>query len=81
VFFLIKKFIFPQFPIFKWARDHRVHHKFSDTDEDPHNSTRGMWFSHLGWMLEPDHPEFVRKANTLDFSDLDDDTLIRVQAK
>lgn len=23
-----------------WARDHRVHHKFSETDADPHNATR-----------------------------------------
>uniref|UniRef100_A0A1A9ZHD5 Uncharacterized protein n=1 Tax=Glossina pallidipes TaxID=7398 RepID=A0A1A9ZHD5_GLOPL len=23
------------------ARDHRVHHKFSETDADPHNATRG----------------------------------------
>ena len=23
--------------IYHWARDHRVHHKFSETDADPHN--------------------------------------------
>lgn len=23
-----------------WARDHRVHHKYSETDADPHNATR-----------------------------------------
>lgn len=27
--------------IYDWARDHRVHHKFTDTDADPHNSRRG----------------------------------------
>lgn len=25
---------------YHWARDHRVHHKFSETDADPHNATR-----------------------------------------
>ncbi|KAJ8723406.1 hypothetical protein PYW08_003318 [Mythimna loreyi] len=24
-----------------WVRDHRLHHKYSDTDADPHNATRG----------------------------------------
>src|SRR2546427_349928 len=24
--------------IYEWSRDHRVHHKFSETDADPHNS-------------------------------------------
>ncbi|EEY53692.1 acyl-CoA desaturase, putative [Phytophthora infestans T30-4] len=26
--------------IFHWSRDHRVHHKYSDTSADPHNSGR-----------------------------------------
>lgn len=26
--------------IYEWVRDHRVHHKFSETDADPHNSNR-----------------------------------------
>lgn len=29
-----------QFSIIWWARDHRVHHKYSDTDADPHNASR-----------------------------------------
>jgi stearoyl-CoA desaturase (delta-9 desaturase) len=35
-----------------WAGLHRHHHKFSDTDADHHNSHRGFWWSHMGWMLE-----------------------------
>jgi stearoyl-CoA desaturase (delta-9 desaturase) len=26
--------------IYEWCRDHRVHHKYSETDADPHNSNR-----------------------------------------
>merc|ERR1719410_1087427 len=26
--------------IYHWARDHRVHHKYSETDADPHNAMR-----------------------------------------
>ncbi|MFZ9280980.1 MAG: acyl-CoA desaturase, partial [Vulcanococcus sp.] len=33
-----------------WVGLHRHHHKFSDTDADHHNSHRGFWWSHMGWM-------------------------------
>lgn len=35
-----------------WAGLHRHHHKFSDTDADHHNSHRGFWWSHMGWMFQ-----------------------------
>ena len=34
-----------------WVGLHRHHHKFSDTNADHHNSYRGFWWSHMGWML------------------------------
>lgn len=34
-----------------WAAQHRLHHQHSDTDADPHSSTRGFWWSHLVWFL------------------------------
>ena len=33
--------------LYEWCRDHRVHHKWSDTDADPHNANRGFFFSHV----------------------------------
>lgn len=33
--------------IYHWARDHRVHHKFSETNADPVNASRGFFFSHV----------------------------------
>jgi stearoyl-CoA desaturase (Delta-9 desaturase) len=38
-----------------WAAKHRVHHKLSDLDGDPHDSRRGFWYSHMGWLY--DHQE------------------------
>jgi len=29
--------------VIEWARDHRVHHKYSETDADPHNALRGFF--------------------------------------
>ncbi|MCB1842766.1 MAG: fatty acid desaturase [Halioglobus sp.] len=45
-----------------WASDHRRHHRHvDDVDKDPYSASRGLWFSHMGWMLreyEPDGPDF-----------------------
>lgn len=29
--------------IFEWVRDHRVHHKFTDTNADPHNASSNIY--------------------------------------
>lgn len=39
-----------------WAANHRVHHKYSDQEEDVHSPVqRGFWWAHLGWILAPDY--------------------------
>jgi stearoyl-CoA desaturase (delta-9 desaturase) len=35
----------------EWVGQHRIHHKYSDTESDPHDSNKGFWWSHMGWML------------------------------
>lgn len=42
--------------MYVWVRDHRQHHKYSDTDADPHNASRGFFFSHIGWLMSKKHP-------------------------
>lgn len=50
-----------------WTSDHRRHHRFVDDDErDPYSAGRGLWFSHLGWMLR----EYATNAE--DFSNVQD---------
>jgi stearoyl-CoA desaturase (delta-9 desaturase) len=34
-----------------WIGLHRIHHHHSDGETDPHNSLKGFWWSHVGWML------------------------------
>ena len=35
-----------------WASDHRRHHRHVDDNErDPYSAGRGLWYSHIGWML------------------------------
>ncbi len=39
-----------------WASHHRVHHKTSDTYDDPHSMKHyGFWYSHVGWIIGPDY--------------------------
>ena len=35
----------------KWASDHRIHHKYEDTDKDPYSIKKGFWYAHMGWMM------------------------------
>jgi stearoyl-CoA desaturase (delta-9 desaturase) len=65
--------------IYHWSRDHRVHHKHSDTHADPHNASRGFFFSHVGWLLTKKHPDVIRAGQQLDFSDLRADPFVMFQ--
>jgi stearoyl-CoA desaturase (delta-9 desaturase) len=37
-----------------WSADHRMHHRYTDTDLDPYNAARGFWSSHIGWIFYHD---------------------------
>ncbi|XP_015523002.2 (11Z)-hexadec-11-enoyl-CoA conjugase [Neodiprion lecontei] len=67
--------------MYTWARDHRLHHKYSDTDADPHNATRGFFFSHVGWLISKKHPLVKEKSKCIDVSDLLDDKILMFQHK
>lgn len=62
--------------IYEWVRDHRVHHKYTDTDADPHNSRRGFFFSHIGWLMLRKHPDVIKKGASIDMSDLEKDPVV-----
>ncbi len=34
-----------------WAGHHRIHHRYTDLDQDPHSPRDGFWWSHVGWIL------------------------------
>jgi len=67
--------------IYHWTRDHRVHHKHSETDADPHNAQRGFFFAHMGWLYVKKHPDVIAAGRTLDFSDLKNDKVVVFQDK
>jgi stearoyl-CoA desaturase (Delta-9 desaturase) len=67
--------------IFHWCRDHRVHHKYSETNADPHNAMRGFFFAHMGWLLIKKHPDVIQAGRSIDLSDLLSDPVVMFQKK
>lgn len=52
-----------------WVGMHRHHHAYSDQSNDHHDSNKGFWWSHMGWMLrdvpaKQDIGRFVRDINS-----------------
>lgn len=65
--------------ILVWSRDHRVHHRFTETTADPHNAKRGFFFAHVGWLLMRKHPDVSEKGKSVDISDLLNDPIVQFQ--
>lgn len=57
----------------RWARKHRVHHQHLDTTFDPYDATRGLWYSHMGWIL------LKGRVDVVDAQDLTADRLVEFQ--
>ncbi|HEU5259404.1 MAG TPA: fatty acid desaturase [Vicinamibacterales bacterium] len=57
-----------------WTSDHRRHHAHSDAEGDPYDARRGLWWSHMGWVLQEDLPRDFSNAR-----DLVADPLVRWQ--
>lgn len=59
-----------------WCHSHRVHHRYTDTRRDPYDARRGLWYSHMGWVVLQPNPKWSARA---DISDLLDDWIVRFQ--
>jgi len=40
----------------RWSFDHRLHHAYVDTDDDPYSIKKGFWYAHFLWILEKPRP-------------------------
>uniref|UniRef100_A0A1I7TRK8 FA_desaturase domain-containing protein n=1 Tax=Caenorhabditis tropicalis TaxID=1561998 RepID=A0A1I7TRK8_9PELO len=81
VFLMLINSIAFQNDIIEWARDHRCHHKWTDTDADPHSTNRGMFFAHMGWLLVKKRTQLKVQGAKLDLSDLTSDPVLMFQRK
>ena len=45
-----------------WAAHHRQHHRYGDEEQDVHSPwQRGVWWSHVGWVLSNEHDAYDPK--------------------
>ncbi|OCH86098.1 hypothetical protein OBBRIDRAFT_260119 [Obba rivulosa] len=62
-----------------WCLRHRLHHRFTDDPvHDPYAATRGLLWSHMGWIFFK--PRYER-MNLVDSDDLEHDPVVRLQHK
>jgi sn-1 stearoyl-lipid 9-desaturase len=50
-----------------WVTTHRIHHAFTDMDQDPHSPRQGTYWSHIGWIFRGSAQEHD-KATTRRYS-------------
>ncbi|XP_050508801.1 acyl-CoA Delta-9 desaturase-like isoform X3 [Diabrotica virgifera virgifera] len=81
IFLMLLQTVALQNDIYIWVRDHRMHHKYTDTNADPHNSNRGFFFCHVGWLLMKKHPDVKTKGKNIDMSDVAADPVVKFQRK
>eukprot|EP01013_Petalomonas_cantuscygni_P018090 TRINITY_DN3542_c0_g1_i1.p1 TRINITY_DN3542_c0_g1~~TRINITY_DN3542_c0_g1_i1.p1 ORF type:complete len:569 (-),score=95.59 TRINITY_DN3542_c0_g1_i1:257-1900(-) len=61
-----------------WARNHRVHHRYVDTNKEPYNALRGFFYCHVGWMLMNQNYDALGRV---DVSDLRRNKIVQLQHK
>ncbi|CAG9790902.1 unnamed protein product [Diatraea saccharalis] len=81
IFFLMCFASAGQNSLYQWVRDHRIHHKYSDTNADPHNANRGLFFSHIGWLMMKKNEEVMLRGQQIDMTDIENDPILRFYDK
>ena len=61
-----------------WSRDHRAHHRYTDTEKDPYSVRKGLLYSHIGWMVMKQNP---KRLGRTDITDLNEDPVVVWQHK
>ncbi|KAE9378392.1 hypothetical protein N431DRAFT_329878 [Stipitochalara longipes BDJ] len=59
-----------------WSRNHRAHHRYTDTLKDPYSVQKGILYSHMGWMVLKQDPKSIGRV---DISDLNHDPVVMFQ--
>jgi len=67
--------------IYHWVRDHRMHHRFTDTELDPHSIQYGFWYSHIGWLFFKKNQALKEAASMIDMDDIKKDSIVMFQHK
>jgi len=49
----------------RWASQHRDHHRYVDTDQDPYSIRKGFFYAHMGWLIFWEHPYHYENVKDL----------------
>ncbi|PIL31352.1 hypothetical protein GSI_06050 [Ganoderma sinense ZZ0214-1] len=61
----------------RWCLRHRLHHRFTDDPvHDPYAATRGLLWSHMGWIF---YKSKYERMKTIERDDLERDLVVRFQ--
>ncbi|KAJ5948842.1 hypothetical protein N7454_002149 [Penicillium verhagenii] len=55
-----------------WSREHRAHHRYTDTEKDPYDARKGVIHAHILWLIL----KSPRKYWSVDISDLENDPIV-----
>nr|CAD7267644.1 unnamed protein product [Timema shepardi] len=81
LFLVICHTVVGQESIYDWVLDHRIHHKYFGTDEDPYNYKRGIYYAHFVSKVETAHPRREEHEKEIDMSDLESDSIVMFQKR
>lgn len=56
-----------------WSRNHRAHHRYTDTKKDPYTVQKGMLHAHIGWILFKQDKNDIGRV---DITDLNNDPVV-----
>jgi len=62
-----------------WYKNHSAHHKWSDSDADPHNANRGLMFAHGYFAFMKQHPLNAIKNRTINVEKIMLDPVVKFQ--
>ena len=79
--FMFANSVAHQGSILHWVRDHRMHHRYTDTELDPHSIQYGFWYSHVGWLFFRKNEQLRNAAANIDITDLEKDSIVMFQHK
>lgn len=67
--------------IYDWVLNHRMHHKYHGTDNDPFNHKRGFLYSHFLSHLSTSSHNYEELVKEIDMSDIENDGIVMFQKR
>ena len=81
IFYMLFGTAATQKSVFWWAKAHRSHHRNEEKSGDPYNINKGLFYAHIGWLLDGCDEETINEINKTNIDDLLKNKLLFFQEK